>query len=204
MIKYQIANRCAAFKKGNRMNTKILILVLLFSMSCTVVKSDSTDKNNGIVYGKDHAFMISAPKGWILDNSSGVSQGLYAVFYPVGGSWKHSPAVMYANTASRKVEGNETREKLIKYDVSQFKKNNPDAIIGELPPVTTKDNKQAIIKTFSYPQYEAVAYIEEETITALLVLTARTKDQYKDALPAFREMVQSYIFLTKDVQFQEK
>ena len=178
----------------------ILLCFILASTSFAQTIDDSTDGGGGIVYGKDHAFGISAPKGWILDNSSGVSQGLHAVFYPKGGSWQESPAVMYANTASRKSEGNETIEKLIAFDIGQFKSNNPDVKIADLGSFLTKDKKKAIVKTFAYTQYEAVAYIEEETIIAMLVLTTRTEEQFKNSIPAFRELVSSYFFMTKDVR----
>ncbi len=35
----------------------------------------------GIVYGPKAAFNISAPEGWVLDNESGVNQGLPCVLY---------------------------------------------------------------------------------------------------------------------------
>ena len=34
----------------------------------------------GIIFGKDHAYVLTAPKGWVLDNQSGVDQGIHAVF----------------------------------------------------------------------------------------------------------------------------
>ena len=38
----------------------------------------------GIVYGPKAAFNIAAPEGWVLDNESGVEQGLPCVLYPKG------------------------------------------------------------------------------------------------------------------------
>jgi hypothetical protein len=181
-----------------------IVLLFFFLVSTSFAQTDSSDGGGGIVYGSDHAFIISAPKGWVLDNSSGVSQGLYAVFYPKGGSWEQSPAVMYANTASRKSKDNETVVKLIEYDSNQFKSNHPEVKIGDLPSLRTKNEKSAIVKTFAYTQYEAVAYIEEETIIAMIVLTTRTEEQFNNALPAFRELVSSYLFITKDVHLPNK
>jgi hypothetical protein len=177
----------------------LIFCFICFSLSFSQTKNDSSDGGAGIVYGKDHAFIISAPKGWILDNSSGVSQGLYAVFYPIGGSWEKSQTVMYVNTASRTVNGNETINKLIEFDIKRFKSNYSDVKIGNLPSVVTKDNKNSIIVTFEYKQYEAVAYIEEEAITVLLVLSTDTKEQFQSTIPAFRDLISSYQFLTKDV-----
>jgi len=43
--------------------------------------------------GQDHSFIISAPKGWVLDNQSGQSDGLQAVFYREGQTWSGASAV---------------------------------------------------------------------------------------------------------------
>src|SRR2546425_4812389 len=58
----------------------------------------------GIVYGPKAAFNISAPKGWVLDNESGVSQGQPCVLYPKGSSWRDAKTVMYAKIASTEFE----------------------------------------------------------------------------------------------------
>ena len=58
----------------------------------------------GLVYGPKAAFNISAPKGWVLDNESGASQGLPCVLYPKGSSWSDAKTVMYAKIASTQFE----------------------------------------------------------------------------------------------------
>src|SRR5215212_8811361 len=58
----------------------------------------------GIVYGPKGAFTISAPEGWVLDNESGVQQGLPCVLYPKGESWAEARTVMYAKIASTQYE----------------------------------------------------------------------------------------------------
>src|SRR6516162_11581736 len=58
----------------------------------------------GIVHGPKAAFNISAPEGWVLDNESGVEQGLPCVLYPKGESWADARTVMYAKIAGTKFE----------------------------------------------------------------------------------------------------
>src|SRR5205809_1871559 len=53
----------------------------------------------GIVYGPKAAFNIAAPEGWVLDNESGVEQGLPCVLYPKGESWADARTVIYAKIA---------------------------------------------------------------------------------------------------------
>jgi hypothetical protein len=59
----------------------------------------------GIVHGPKAGFNISAPEGWVLDNESGVNQGMPCVLYPKGSSWSDATTVMYASIASPQFEG---------------------------------------------------------------------------------------------------
>jgi hypothetical protein len=58
----------------------------------------------GIVYGPKAAFTIVAPEGWVLDNESGVEQGLPCVLYPKGESWADARTVMYAKITGTEYE----------------------------------------------------------------------------------------------------
>jgi hypothetical protein len=156
--------------------------------------------NAGIVYGKDHAFVIKAPDGWVLDNQSGVRQGLQAVFYPEGGSWKGSKAVMYVNGAGKSAD--DTLEKFIERDVAGYREHSPGLRVsdGEAPPLAGKE--RVIVKGFSGDRggaFEAVAYVEESKVVVTLVLHARTPQDFADAMPAFRQLVSSYRFLSDKV-----
>lgn len=160
--------------------------------------------NSGIVYGTDHAFNVKAPSGWILDNSSGVSQGFQAVFYPIGGSWENSNTVMYVNTASKKVEGNETIEKVIEFDLENFKQRGAE-VFKDTVITLNNINKKAVLKYFNdknYENYELVAYIDEETIVAFIVLSSRDKEEFFSSIPKFIELLNSYMFLTKNVELK--
>ncbi len=76
------------------MKKQLLVLALLM----IILKIFSQeDMQTGIIYGKNFAYSLTSPEGWILDNKSGVKQGLYAVFYKKGLSWQNAETVMYAN-----------------------------------------------------------------------------------------------------------
>jgi hypothetical protein len=163
----------------------------------------SRNDNAGIIYGTDHAFTLVAPSGWVLDNSSGVSEGLHAVFYPEGSSWKRSQVVMYANTVHKGTTDTKPARSIIGDDISEFKRRSKAPAVSDGPPLTTKQNKKAVVKGFvDAPRgvYEFVAYIDEPRVVVLLVLSARSKEEAARAMPAFRELVASYVFLTSDVR----
>ena len=182
-----------------------VIILGLYACSTNKVKQKE-NFNAGIIYGKGHAFFLTAPKGWVLDNSSGVSQGLHAVFYLEGYSWSNATSVMYANTTLKEIQGDEPVEKVIEGDISRFKANSPNLNVIYAAPLLTRDNKKCIVKYFSgdiHGNYEAVAYIDERKVVVMIVLTSRKKEEFDLSLPAFKELVASYQFFTDDVRIEK-
>lgn len=178
---------------------KTFLLLTLTASLCGALaaqndKRASDDANSGIIYGTDHAFTLTAPDGWVLDNASGVAQGLHAVFYPKGSSWKASPVVMYANVVHKKSE-KDALETIIESDVADFKRQSPGMKVedAEAPPGSGKNVR---VKYFvDDDSHEAVAYIGENKVVVMLVLNAKTKKGFDDALPAFRQLISTYHFL---------
>jgi hypothetical protein len=181
------------------------MLLLLAACAMNKEANKKGDATEGLVYGENHAFWVSAPDGWILDNESGSRQGLYAVFYPKGTSWKSSNAVMYVNTSARKDK--DRLEDFIAGDVEHFKDNGSRSIkITNADPIKTKDNKLAQVKLFSGDQWnnnEVAAYIQENKIFVMIVLTSRTESDFHNSFEAFQALVRSYQFLTEDVQIEK-
>jgi len=160
-------------------------------------KDESADFRGGIVYGKRHAFAIAAPDGWVLDNSSGVSDGLHAVFYPEGSSWKDSTTVMYAN-GNDKQDVFDTLENFMESDAESFRKNDPDIEIVDKG--TRKvDGGVAHIKHFHGENYESVAYIDTEGAVIVIVMSSRTKEEFMKNYRAYLELLDSYLFLSNEV-----
>ena len=139
----------------------------------------------------------------MLDNQNAVSQGVHAVFYPRGGSWKYSTTVMYANGYGKEND-NHTIYEFIASDSISFVKKNTSIIILDASFLKTADDKKAVVKWFFYSQYEAVAYINESKSVNIIVLSARTEEQFKDAYPAFEKLVASYHFITDQVAYPDK
>ena len=64
----------------------IRLFLMFVVLLPTSVLANITEGGTGMIFGSDHAFCFTAPAGWVLDNQSGVQQGLHMVFYPVGQS----------------------------------------------------------------------------------------------------------------------
>jgi hypothetical protein len=131
----------------------------------------------------------------VLDNISGLSQGLHAVFYPVGGTWQHSKAVMYGNGWSKDLATNQTIEQFMTYDSTQFLAHGEPVQVLDVSPITLSSGKRALIRKFLYSQNEIIAYIDEPLIVAMIVMTARSSADFQEAFPQFENLVKSYNYL---------
>jgi hypothetical protein len=162
----------------------------------------------GILYGKGWAFLISAPKGWVMDEQATLMGGQANVaFYRRGQSWAKSPAVMYGNVIPKIKGEDDTLEKVVRGDVEQTKERDPKMKAAAGEPLTTVDGRKAVVYTFSGPgtgrSQEQVAYIDTPHFVIMLVLTARSEADYKGALPDFVRLVQSFGFFTGGVQIHQ-
>jgi len=158
--------------------------------------------NSGIIYGKNHAFGLTAPEGWILDNQSGVKYGIHAVFYRKGETWVNAETVMYANTASFEFNDVNTLEKLIEYDINNFKMNYRNVKSSKGKDINLKGGKIAKVRYFTgdkFGNFEAIAYIEEEKIGVMIVMSSKTKTGFDNSLTAFEKLVKSYFFISSKV-----
>jgi hypothetical protein len=186
---------------------KFLVLSIYLSIFCNPLQAKI--RESGIVFGDGFAFSLTAPSGWVLDNHSGNSEGLQAVFYPKGSSWDKSETVMYANIALKKIKGNESVKKVISFDKKKFKIRSAKTRILDGKNILLSNKKQAIVKKFmgigdKYSNSEAVAYVDSKPVIAILVLASRTSNGFKKNYPQFEKMVKSYRFIAQDVRFKKK
>lgn len=184
---------------------KYLSLLILILSQLTVLGQE--ELKTGIIYGKNHAFSLTAPNNWVLDNHSGVSQGLHAVFYKQGESWKSATTVMYANTASLEVEAHRTLEQLIEYDLNNFRKNYLGIKIIEAKDIVIKNNIIAKVRYLSgesYGNYEAISYIDAGKTGVMIIMSSRTKAGFETSLTAFEYLVKSYLFMADKVIIDSK
>ncbi len=182
----------------------INIIFFLF-ISCFSAHAQK-EANSGIIYGRNHAFSVTAPKSWVLDNMAGVSQGIYAVFYKLGESWEKGETVMYVNTAPLEGEPNSTLDELIQFDLDDFQKNYKDLVIEDATDIIIDSNVRAKVKYLSgksYGNFEAIAYIDAGKTGVMIILTSRTKKGFNIALKPFEDLVKSYFFMANEVILED-
>lgn len=183
------------------MKTIALTLALLLHIASASILEEGV----GIIHGKNHAFSFKAPKGWVLDNESGVGQGVHAVFYEKGGSWEKSKVVAYARAADRDGDIKTAADQVAK-TIADFRKNGSAKYDGKkMKTVKTKSGKEGVIYHFSgdkWGNFEAVAYFEEEKTINFVVLNSRDEKLFTAALPAFEELVKSYLFVSDSIDIR--
>jgi hypothetical protein len=184
-------------------------LVLGFIIVCLLIPHPASAQgmNTGIIYGQHHAFSLTAPTGWVLDNESGAPQGLHAVFYPIGSSWKASPAVIYARGIVRESSANTVKAQ-VELTLKDFKENGSPHISAQfIKDIKAEKEKKGSLYYFSgdkWGNHEAVAYFEEDKTINFIVLTSRTKEAFNSALKSFEELAMSYMFITEDVKIEKR
>ena len=163
--------------------------------------SDTTTRKALVIEGDNHLFMISAPEGWVLDDTSGMGSRIRCVFYPKGQKWNTAPTVMYVNPLHGYGTKERTVSALMAEDEKSFHKNAPRGKVTDGGTIQTTGKKTAVVRYFSYdggPAHEAVAYVPESELVMLLVLSSKTPEGFQGALAAYRELVQSYAWVASN------
>jgi hypothetical protein len=163
------------------------------------VIADIIEGGRGMLFGADHAFAITATSGWVLDNQSGVGQGIHMAFYPKEETWTDSSVIIYGRaTPTSDVRDVKTH---VKNTVRDFQKDgNPKYTSEKRPPLTLPNGRKAQLYFYSGDQwgnYEAAVYFRESDTINYLVFNSRTKKDFDKYLGDFLQIASSYHNLYK-------
>ncbi len=171
-----------------------ILVALVFLASIYRVDASITEGGKGVLFGSDHTFAFTAIEGWVLDNQSGVNQGLHMTFYPKDQTWRDSPVIMYGRSVP--LSHVENIKKQVENTVSNFiSKGNPNYKSEEKDIISVSGEKQAKVYHFSGDQWgnhEAVAYVKEIDTINYIVFNSRSKKYFDEYLPSFYKIVASY------------
>jgi hypothetical protein len=185
------------------------LIVLVSLMSSAVCQhtnpseKHASDQNGGaaIIYSEGGAFMIEGPTGWVIDHEIGQQMGTCCVYYPEGATWDNAETVMYPSIAT-KAPGQKTLKEFMDYDLSEFRERNPGMSYEDGEEVPLKAHRIAKVRYFynvNQGSSEAVAYVDEEKIIALVVVSSKTKTGLNETIPLLRSALQTYAYI--DVRF---
>jgi hypothetical protein len=174
------------------MRNMILVLLLIFAHPAWAGISEG---GSGMLFGDDHAFYFTAPEGWVIDNESGVSQGLHMVFYPLGFTWSNSPVIAYGRVVTRD-QTIKSIEDQVKSTVNDFHQNgSPNYVARKGPSFTLASGKKIQVYFYAgdkWGNYEAAGYIEEEETINFIVFNTRSKELFDKYFVDFQQLVKTY------------
>jgi len=179
--------------------TSVLVWTKLL-LAISACFADQILEGYSVISGKEFAFEIKAPRGWVLDNAAAREQGLNLVFYPTGTNWQTSKVVIYV-----RVRSNDANTRSIEAQVEDTLRNlkeagSPNASAKYVKTLTTQDASKAKVYYYSgdkFGNFEATAYIQAKGSIHFLTLSARDQDSFQRALSAFDSVVTSYEDLKK-------
>jgi len=172
------------------MRRVIIIATLLSILTCsTIALTQETGGDGGIIYGSEVGALVSAPKGWVFDTKSGLSQGLNAVMYPQGSTWENTNETIYVNIVNSE-DG--TLDLFIAGDIEEFKKVSPSLSVEKADSIPLPGGYTAEVRLFlgdKWGNYECIAYVLKGKSVVLYVLSAKNKEGLLKNLDAFKKMV---------------
>jgi len=180
---------------------KYLALVMV-AASLTLPAVSQQTKPKQATSGKSHtvilqseggSFAVDGPKDWIADRKVGRRLGVCCVYYPKG-SWDRTETIMYPNIVT-KGPGRATLQELMDSDLATFRKDNPGMtyVDGDIP-FKDRTAKVRYFHGVNEGSSEAVAYIDEEKMVALVVLSSKTEKGLTEALPLLLGVLETYVY----------
>jgi hypothetical protein len=149
----------------------------------------------GKAFGANHAYQLTAPRGWIADDKAAKAQGVPVVFYPKGSSWSKSSAVIYTRPINRD-DQIKIAQDVVNNTVQDFHRNGSPGYKATFKQNLSLGNgRVAKIYFFEGDRYgnlEAAAYLEEAQTINFIVFNARNQEAFKANLSAFMAIVKSY------------
>src|SRR6187431_1431028 len=111
-----------------------LILFAAIIADCSSVSAQTGA--GGFVYGKDHAYFLEAPRGWVLDSADAAKESVGGVFHPVNAHWPESGVIIYTDFYKQK-KGSETPSDAMRNDVALFQKDGSTVRSEKKPSIKT-------------------------------------------------------------------
>jgi len=178
------------------------VYIALFALSlcsCQTTTTKKTSSGIGNMYLAKNtlfAFKPAAPVGWELGGApTNTNQSVHATLYPKGGSFEDSEAVMYIQSQPITAEI-KTFEEVAKYVIKGFRAQGHNNFSGsKVRTITAQTGIKVPIWQFSGDNFgnrEASGYMMGRDEILSVVLSARNKEAYDNATPAFYSLIKSY------------
>lgn len=167
---------------------KVILLLACFLIAPTVRAEESKCT---IVYGKEWSFFFATPKGWKVECPANDPSGVVVALWPDGTPWADAPGVMYVTVSEK---DGFSLEQFAEDELTHFRQQSPKLRVEVSDPIALPNKSRALVRRLTSDQYgnhELVAYADAGTVYLVLVLSARTQQEFDRLRPAFDEFVSS-------------
>lgn len=157
--------------------------------SAESMKPPSITAPVGIVYGITTAAAVKAPDGWVVDNKSGLFQGVHCVMYPKDVLWTTTSRGIYVLISS--MDSTNDLAETIKIDTKRFRKYFKGVKDEEMEPITSRNGQELPVRLFwggKYTCFDYVAYVHYGNDVVLMVLVCASRSELDEMIPEFRKM----------------
>ena len=178
----------------------LFISVISFSGLCYCQQHNEPNQHSSpadrsvLVYSKGASstgFWLDVPSGWVIDQEVGKAHGICCVFYPKESTWNNAETVIYPRVTTKESGLKEFMDR----DLAEFREHNPEMKHEDAKDIALRDKRIAKLRFLhgvNHGSSEAVAYIEEEKIIAVVVASSRSKNGFEESLPIFRKLLETY------------
>jgi hypothetical protein len=174
---------------------KIFWPIMLLWLGMVLLEATVVPEGEGIMYSDQYCFILTAPKGWVLDSDAARDAEVCAVFYRKGSSWADGDAVFYANTRPKPVKGS-VFESVVNADIEDMRKHgSPNSKARLMKELKLKDGRVAQIWEYvgdKWSNVELTALVEEKEGVSAMVLSARSQKALDGAEADFEKLINSY------------
>ena len=175
---------------------KIIILTL---MMLVAIELSAQDDSGVIIYGKDWAYIISPPSGWVMNDHILADRGIYAFFYEKGKKPSSIDPVIYINTKKLDNDSDEELNIFIDSDIELAKEKTKTRVEEKTLELKVngdeKINRVVEYSFMSNSQFETVIYIKYKQYVHMLILTTRSPFLRDDLLNKLIEVYNSINFM---------
>ncbi|MGD9896005.1 MAG: hypothetical protein AB7T14_02845 [Candidatus Methylacidiphilaceae bacterium] len=179
-----------------------IFLVLLFlaaTLSRAFPQQYPFEAGVGIVYAPEHAFILKAPDGWILDRESRSNSRPEPIFYPIGFTAKDTPVIIWAGSKRAESGGRSRIEKFLEERERALSSPRGDGVKA-VPLEQWRVGKGLLAATYDFVSepgehllLQRVSCILTGTSVDYVAVQAKDESFYARSLAAFASIVKSYI-----------
>lgn len=179
---------------ANTMKCKIAFFLPIIVFN-SIVYSQNSQLPIGVVASSKAAFQITAPKNWVLDDTSGLSSGLPCVLYLSGFTRENSSATIYCGVAAPAYTDVESYIQLYIAEFRKYGSQESESLYKRLPPRKIDCSLSAIIYDYQgsvHNTFERVAYIQVPDAVCSITFSAKNKEDFQKYADAIYDVIDSF------------